>query len=193
MFLESPLARALNHLLEAESWARARLAPFAGETLALQAPLVPELRFVILDDGRLAPGSGVQSGESLTLRVRPEAVAAAARGEEHLLRAIDISGNARLASELMFLVRHLRWDVEEDLSRLIGDVAARRVVSAAREVAAWHQDAARRLTENLVEYAVEEKGLLARREDLASLAAAQAQLRDALDRLEARVARLSER
>lgn len=189
---EIPFLRALNHLLRAEPWARERLAPFAGETLAVSGPIFPEMRLTIAGDGCLqAAAEG--AAPSLTVKLRPGALAAAARGEEHLLREVDISGNASLASELMFLARHLRWDAEEDLSRVVGDVAAHRLVKAARAVAAWHQDAARRLGENLVEYAVEEKGMLARHEDLAALAAAQAQLRDALERLEARVDRLTAR
>lgn len=190
--LELPFLRALNHLLRAEPWARERLAPFAGETLAVQAPVFPEVRLTVAEDGSLqAAAAGAQP--SLTVKLRPGALAAAARGEEHLLREVDIAGNARLASELMFLARHLRWDVEEDLSRVVGDVAAHRLVGAAREVAAWHRDAARRFADGLLEYAVEEKGMLARREDLAALALAQAQLRDALDRLEARIGRLAAR
>jgi ubiquinone biosynthesis protein UbiJ len=192
MVFESPFVRALNHLLQAEPWARARLAPFAGETLAVQGPVFPELRFTIAEDGQLQ-AAAADAAASLTVRLRPGALAAAVQGDEHLLREIDISGNASLASELMFLARHLRWDVEEDLSKMLGDVAAHRLVGAAREVAAWHRDAARRLAEGVVEYAVEEKGMLARRDDLATLAAAQTQLRDALDRLEARIARLAAR
>ena len=38
--------------------------------------------------------------------------------------AVDISGNARLATEILALLRYLRWDVEEDLSRIFGDVIA---------------------------------------------------------------------
>ena len=36
MRFESPFAAGLNHLLESESWARERLAPFAGETIELR-------------------------------------------------------------------------------------------------------------------------------------------------------------
>ena len=38
MLLDHPFASALNHLLDAEPWARQRLAPFGGETVALAAP-----------------------------------------------------------------------------------------------------------------------------------------------------------
>lgn len=187
MVLETPFAGALNHLLATQPWARERLAPFAGESLELRAPPLPGLRFRIRDDGTLQPGAAGEPPPSLVLTLRPEAPAAALRGEEHLMRAVEVAGNERLAGELLFLARHLRWDAEEDLARLVGDVAAHRMADAMRGFIAWQRDAARRLGESLVEYAVEERPLLVPRAELAELAAAQARLRDALDRLERRV------
>jgi ubiquinone biosynthesis protein UbiJ len=189
MKFESPFAAALNHLLEAESWARERLAPFAGETAELRAPPLPALRFAIAADGRLAPARP-EAAAALVISVRPGALAAMLQGEEQLLRAVEVSGNAQLASEVMFLVRHLRWDAEEEAARLIGDVAAHRLAGLARGLAAWHADAAQRLAGSLIEYATEEKQLLVRRKELDEFAATQARLRDGLERLEKRIARL---
>ena len=190
MILESPFVAALNTLLESESWARARLVPFAGERLELRAPPLPALRFVITADGKLAAAAGADPAASLVITLRPELLAAAVRGSEHLLRAVDVSGNADLAAEVMFLLRHLRWDVEEDLSRVIGDAAAHRLAGVARDVASWHADAARRLAEGFVEYAAEEKRILVTRGELEGVASAHAQLRDGLERLAKRIERL---
>lgn len=188
MPFESPFAAALNHLLDAEPWARERLAPFAGERLELRAPPLPALRFAVGSEGRLEEaGSDVAS---LVITFGPGALAAAARGEEHLLRAVDVSGNAALAAEVMFLFRHLRWDVEEEAAKVFGDAVAHRLVGTAREVAAWHADAIRRLAEGIVEYAAEEKQLLVTRGELEGVADAHARLRDGLDRLDKRIARL---
>jgi ubiquinone biosynthesis protein UbiJ len=186
---ESPLAAALNRLLRSEPWARERLVPFASETLQLRAPPLPQLCFTICADGQLGAAQP-EASPSLVITVRPEALAAAAKGEDHLLRSIDVAGNARLANEVMFLVRHLRWDVEEDLARFVGDVAARRLTGLARDAAAWHADAARRIAGSLVEYSVEEKPLLVKRAALEELAGALARLRDGIERLEKRVERL---
>jgi len=184
--LESPLAAALNRLLEAEAWARERLAPFAGASVELRAPPLPALRFTIVEGGRLAAG-----GEpGLTITLKPESLPALARGEEHFMRTVDIDGNARLAQEVLHLARHLRWDAEEDLSRVIGDAAAHRAMSLARDLAAWHLDAARRLAEGFMEYAQEEARLLAPSDGHAGLVAGVAKLRDAIERLEKRVERL---
>jgi ubiquinone biosynthesis protein UbiJ len=178
---------ALNHLLHAEEWARARLAPFAGEAVELAAPPFPSLRFTIRREGLLAPGG---EEPKLTIRIGPAVLAGLARGEEHALRAVEVSGNARLASEVMQLARHLRWDLEEDLSRLFGDVAAQRLGGALRGLAAWHADAARRLAAALADYATDEQRWVLHRGELAALAADVAELRDALERLDKRVARL---
>jgi ubiquinone biosynthesis protein UbiJ len=177
----------LNRLLEAEPWARERLAPFAGETLELRAPPLPALRLAVREGGRVQAGEGEPS---LTMTLKPELLAALARGEEHALRSIDVEGNARLATEVLALARHLRWDVEENLSRLIGDVVAHRLVGAARAFAAWHLDAAQRIGGALVDYATDEKPVLVRRTELATLAEPVAKLRDAIARLEKRLDRL---
>jgi len=79
-------------------------------------------------------------------------------------------------------------DLEEALSRGVGDVAAHRLVDGARALAALQADAARRLTEALVEYALERR-LLVPRAELDSLAAGIARLGEDLERLEQRLAR----
>jgi ubiquinone biosynthesis protein UbiJ len=197
MTFESPFAAALNRLLESEPWARERLAPFAGEVLELRAPPLPVLRFAIAADGRLLPGAdgrlapaAAEATASLTISLGPGVLAAAMRGEEQLLRAVDVAGNARLASEVMFLFRHLRWDAEEAAAKIVGDVAAHRLAGIARGAVAWHADAARRIAESLVEYATEEKRLLVTRGELEGIAAAHASLRDGLERLAKRIDRL---
>lgn len=178
---------ALNHLLRSEPWARERLVPFAGEAVELAAPPLPALRFTIQPQGLVDAGGPLPS---LVLHLKPGSLVGLVRGEEHALRAIDVSGNARLASEVMLLARHLRWDFEEDLSRLLGDVAAHRVAGALRDFASWHADAARRLAAALADYATDEQPLLLRRGQLTALAADVACLRDALERLHKRVERL---
>jgi len=189
--LESPLAAALNRLLRSESWARERLLPFAAGILELRAPPMPRLRFTITAEGCLEAAPAAAAEPSLVITIRPDALAAAAKGEDHLLRSIDVAGNARLASEVMFLARHLRWDVEEDLAKLVGDVAAHRLAGLARDAAAWHADAARRIAGSFVEYAVEEMQILVTRPTLEEFSAAFARLRDGIERLEKRVARLA--
>ena len=168
-----PFSFALNRLLGAEPRARERLAPFAGDTLELRAPLLPALRFVILPGGTLEAG-GDEPSVVLSLRAG----------------TVEVAGDALLGAELMALARGLRWEAEEQLSRLVGDVAAHRAMGLARGFGAWQADAARRLLGAFADYAVEEKRILVSQAQLAHFAAGVASLRDALERLEKRVGRL---
>lgn len=169
-----PFSLALNHLLEADPWARARLAPFAGTTVELRNPPFPALRFEILPGGRLESG-GEHPAVIVTL---------------HFLRSIEVTGDPALAAEVMALARHLRWDAEEDLSKLIGDVAAHRLAGAARAFVAWQVAAGRRLSESLADYLVDEKRVLIAHPEMESFARDVASLGDAVERLEKRVQRL---
>ena len=188
--LSDRLCRALNHVLGQARWARERLAPFAGETLAIESSPLPPLRFAI-DAGGLLQAAPPEAEPSLTLTVRPGVLAALARGTEHAMREIDVAGNARLAAEVLFLARHLRWDAEEDLARVVGDVLAHRMTSDARRLARGLGEAARRLTGALLEDAIEERRLIVRRAEHDAFARDNARLRDALDRLEKRLERLA--
>jgi ubiquinone biosynthesis protein UbiJ len=53
-----------------------------------------------------------------------------------LLRAdkprMEISGDVMLAAQVNWLVDHVRWDVEEDLSRIVGDVPAHGLMQVVR-------------------------------------------------------------
>lgn len=46
---------------------------------------------------------------------------AALRGDKP---AVRIEGNVQLAAEVNWLTEHVRWDLEEDLARVMGDVPA---------------------------------------------------------------------
>jgi ubiquinone biosynthesis protein UbiJ len=182
------LEHPLNHLLAGEAWARDALKPFAGQIVEIRPAPLPPLRLVVREDGLL---DRAPDGEpALVITLKPEAPAAFLRGKEHFLHAVEVSGNAKFADAVMLLARDLRWDFEEDLSRVVGDIAAHRIAGAVRDFAAWQGDAGRRVVESLADYFTVESGLLARRAELESFAAAAARLRDDLERLEQRVRRL---
>lgn len=184
--LETPWVAALNHLLGTQAWARARLALYSGETIEFAAPPLPSLRLYIEPDGLTAPATG-EAAPALVVRLRPTALAALVRGEDHFLRAIEVSGDPALAAEILHLARHLRWDVEEDISHLTGDIVAHRVLGAVQAFGAWQRDALRRTADGLMEYAAGEGQMLVPRVAFDAHARGVAALRDALDRVAQRL------
>ena len=185
---DSGAARALNLLLARETWAREKLAPFAGEGVELRFDPLPAVRLVVSEEGGVMPA---EAGREATLVIcaGPEIFAALSKGQEHLVHAVTVSGNPQFAAEILTLLRYLRWDAEEDLSRVFGDVLAHRIAGGARDFASWQAEAGRRLAENVVEYAVEERRIIVSRTEFDTFAAKVAKLRDDLARLEQRIDR----
>ena len=171
MALEAPFIAALNHLLDEETWARERLAPFAGAVVELAALPLPPLR-VRLDVAGLTGEAPADAQAALVVSLRPG--------------GLDWKGDERLADALRFVARHLRWDVEEDLSKLVGDVLARRIVQAGRDFAAWQRDAARRTGESIADYLSQESRLLAGRPELDALSREREALARRIEALEQR-------
>ena len=48
--------------------------------------------------------------------------------------SVRIEGDVQLAAEVNWLIDHVRWDVEEDLSRIIGDAPAHMMAQNAKKV-----------------------------------------------------------
>jgi ubiquinone biosynthesis accessory factor UbiJ len=159
-----------NQLLAREDWARARLAPYRGQAFEVRAPLLAALRLHIAEDGRVAEGGGDPAA---------------------LVTPAGVTGSTALADELRHLAKHLRPDVAEELSAILGDVAAERIVGTARGLMRWQADSARRLVEAFADFAIQERGMLVRRAELADLGARLQDLDARLEQLAMRVDRLA--
>jgi len=183
---------ALNHLLAATPWARARLAPFAGRRARLvMAMPAAALTFRIGTDGTLE--SLGDAPPDVNIHLPAGAPLAALGGRDGILRGARIDGRADFAEALGEVLRHLDWDVEEDLSRLVGDIAAHRLAGAGRAFAAAGADSARRLADNLDEFFRYERPPGIGRAEAAAFAGAVALLRADANALERRLGALERR
>jgi ubiquinone biosynthesis protein UbiJ len=186
--LPAPALLAVNHLLKSASWARDKLKPYAGHTAKISVPPF-EAAFLILDDGLLG-AANPESDPEVSISLPATAPLLALQGNDVLMRAARLEGSVDFAEALGFVIRNLRWDVEEDLSKIFGDIVAHRMVGTAQQFAGWQKQTAQNVAENLAEYFTEEQPLIARRTDIAMFADQIDLLRDDLARLEKRVQRL---
>lgn len=187
MLPTTPLLAALNHVLDQADWARKKLQPFAGRGVRIaMAPF--ELRFVISGDGHLQSS---HSEPDLDIVLPTDTPLRALQGGDQVMKAAQISGPADFADALGFVLRNLRWDIEEDLSKVAGDVAARRIVAMLNAFAGWQRQAARSLAGNVGEYLTEENPVLVKPAEMAAFVAEVGQLHSDLARLEQGIARLA--
>ncbi len=175
----------INHLLTSEEWPSERLKPFAGQKARLELGAL-FLSLEITRDGIFMPGDK-SALVAVCITLPADAPLRALTDRSSLLSAAHISGSAELAEALSFVFRNLLWDVESDLSPLVGDIAARRLVEGGKQVATWHVQQARNLALNLAEYFTEESPTIARRQDVSSFCADVDHLQTALTQLENRI------
>ena len=189
------LSKAINHVLAKESWARAELICHTGKRIKLCLP-VTQMGFMIDAEGYLQAIESIDTLDDfhLTLSISPSELAKvlASQGEmrEKAFKAVKITGDADLAQLIGRLAGQLRWEYEEDLARFIGDAPAHFLVKQGKRLHAAGQAARRDLLGNVVEYLSEEKQVLLKQDDFNQHKSAINETRDALERLEKRIARL---
>ncbi len=191
-------AAAINHLLEQQPSARAALALHQGAVFRI-VPTGPLARivdhlavdFTVLEDGRLSPGATEPPRVSLQIEISPDLAFDLLRdGSAGAMRRVRIEGDAALATAIAGLARQLRWDVEEDLSRVIGDLAAHRMGETVRSAATGGRDLVDRVRTATLQWLIHEEGALVDRPAFEALRDDLRRLRDDVERTAKRVERL---
>lgn len=188
------LEAVLNRNIAASSAARALCRRLAGKALALQFVGVP-LRITFICDGeRMTLDTALpQAGVTATLSGTPLSfLRLAGAAPEAALRngSVHIEGDAEVAQTFSELLQQSRPDLEEELSRLVGDIAAHQIGNVARSVLSFGRRATDTFAQNVAEYLQEEGRDLPTRVEADEFIADVDKLRDDTERLAARLALL---
>jgi len=178
----------LQHLLAQNAWAAPLLQPFAGKSVQIMIPPI-KASLVILENGSLAiagetniPDARITIPPSLLLRLLAK--------DEAAKLQVKVDGDTHLATALAKVFAHMRWDYEDDLSRVIGDVPADKIGSLSRHAAATVKETATNLADMLSEYWQEEKPMLAKKRHVEQFNTEVDTLRADAERLEKRISKL---
>jgi ubiquinone biosynthesis protein UbiJ len=179
----------VNHLLRGAGWAREELRRFAGRSVRFETfPFA--LSLTVLDTGEVALAEATAT-PAVTARLTPGLALRLAARDETAWQDVEISGDTDFAQAIHHVARNLRWDVEEDLSRVFGDVTAHRMAETGRTLNRWGAQALESTGRAFAEYWTEEQPLIAGRRDLDEFNRAVDALRDDVARLEKRIEHLS--
>lgn len=180
------LAAALNRLLIHSPEAAAELARYAGRNVRIETPLL-KATLVLTGEGRLGE-TGADPEVTLILPlsffiVRTHNPAAAAR-------QIELIGDVELGGHVGHALAMLRWDAAEELSALVGDVVAHRLVRFAGLVGGIPGALGGRLLATYAEYWRDENPILPKADQVERWQASVDALRDDIARLEKRIEKL---
>ena len=129
----------LNHVLMQEPQAMQRLVRQSGRVILTQWR---SFTFTVqVTPAGLLDVAGEGATPDLTLVLTEESPFALA---QHLMQGdkppVRIEGDVQLAAEVNWLADNVRWDVEEDISRVIGDAPSHMLMEAGRKVSSGLRD-----------------------------------------------------
>jgi ubiquinone biosynthesis protein UbiJ len=189
--IATPFTLFVNHLLAQEPWAAARLQKHAGKTACIDIEPF-QLRMKVGADGLLqaAEDKSETNPDQVILRIKPADLPLIAQNRERAVSYVKIEGDADFANTLSQLSQDLRWEAEEDLSKLFGDVAAVRMVATGKGILESAKRTHQNLQENLAEYFLEENPMLVRPQAVRAFGEKVNKTRDDVERLMKRLERI---
>lgn len=178
----------LQHLMQQNSWTAPLLQPYAHKNLRIDFK-VAQVMLTILNSGELAIAADSATADA-TIHLPPSLAMRLLRQDPLAYSLIKIEGDATLGMEVGKILSAIRWDVEDDLSKIVGDIAAYHVVQLGQEKLQRWQGQAKNLGEMLVEYWQEERPIIAKKIHIEQFNRSVDRLREDTDRLEQRVEKL---
>ena len=187
----SPASAAINHLLAQEPWARQQLLRHAGKVACIDAGTVA-LRLRVTADGMFEPAPADEPAR-VTIKVKLSDLPLIAQNRERAFSYVRIEGDADFANAISSLSTSLRWEAESDLEKVVGPVAAVRMVSGAKAAFEAVKTGHRKLAENVAEFLLDEKQVLIRPQAVEEFSADVVRLRDDVERAAKRLAKLEQK
>jgi ubiquinone biosynthesis accessory factor UbiJ len=184
-----PAEAAFNRGIESSSTARAAFERLAGRKLVVEmldtrlsiTVTAAENRLLLHGEGSDACDARIKGTlfSLLSMMLGHE-------GEQKVGRVI-VEGDAEVAQQFRELLKLAAPDLEEELARRIGDVPAHHVGRTARTAFDWGRKAIATFGQNVAEYLQEENRTVVPKIELEEFAGEVDNLREAVDRLEARL------
>jgi len=150
-----------NHILLSESWAKRRLQSHTGKTVQICISPFFSTALTVQENGELlaaANSANIDTTATFTFGLLSRLFT----HDQDAYSEISISGDDAFAEELIYIGKNLHWDVEQDLSRITGDIFAHRIVQTSKDIKYWHSETVQNLSEAMTEYWLEEQPLLAK-------------------------------
>jgi ubiquinone biosynthesis protein UbiJ len=189
--ISSILSATINHLLAQEPWARDKLVAHAGKIVCIDIGVF-HIRLKVSGDGMVESAYDDQLA-NVTIYVQLSDLPMILHNRERAFSYVKLEGDADFANAISQVSQNLRWEVEEDLSKWVGDIAATRIVAGAKAVLETAKLTQQSVVENFAEYVVEENPMLMRPQSVADFGDEVSKLRDDLERLSKRIEKLEGR
>ena len=191
-----PLVRLLNRNIQDSIEARSLCDKLDGQLVAIGVRDTGLTVYFFMQDGEIDLRTDADRDPDAAVTGSLIGLARMATGGgEDMIRSgsIELSGDALTAQAFQKLLERAKPDIEEELSGVIGDSAAFRAGELARGFGRWSKSARETMGQNIREYLQEESREVPSRAEVDAFGDDVNTLRDDVERLAAKVARLKDR
>lgn len=188
-----PVADTLNRNIAETTPARALAVELNGSAVAIRVRDTALAMYFIFDQEAVTLATRYSEEPDVLISGSLVTLARMLGGTgESAIRSGDValSGDAAVAQRFQKLLTFAKPDIEEELSRVVGDVAAYRIGELARGLGGWVRETRATMHENIREYLQEEKRSLPTRYEVERFAGQVDELRDDVERIAARLDKL---
>ncbi len=191
------LEKAINHYISLDIESGRRLAGLAGRCVAVELSGTGVILYFSVDTTGITVTRHAPAQVDVLMSAEPFTLArllANGQGGDGVLRGeIRMQGDSDTGQRFQRLLQGVNVDWEEQLSRLLGDVAAHKLNRAAQGFFSWGKEALQNLSLDVSEYLRFESRDLPLAAQVNDYIGAVDTLRNDTDRLAARIARLRRR
>src|SRR4030095_15468973 len=188
------LATLLNRNVAMSTRAQTLASRLEGRSLAVHVEGLPLKVRASISSGQITLSNAADEQADATVSGTPISLLSligSDAGERLRSNPVTIHGDAEIAEGFQELLRIARPELEEELSRRVGDVAAHQIGNMIRGITGCGRNAGATFAANVGEYLQEEGRDLVTRTEMDEFLHEVDEQREAADRLEARAARLA--
>lgn len=187
---------ALNRYLALDPETMSRLVVLTGKVIGVELRGLGITLYMAPHSGGIQLMRDYDGAADAVISGTPLSLARVGIGEERGLvfaGEVEIRGDVTVGQRFEAVLREIDIDWEEQLSNLVGDVAAHQVGNLLRDTLSWGAKSMKTLGRDITEYLQEESRHLPQRDEVEKFLAAVDVLRNDVERLDARVRRLQAR
>ena len=193
--IASSMEKALKKYLQHDETSLGKLTALEGKVISIENTLPPLTLFLFPSINGIRVSTDFKGDPDAIIRGNPVSLTALMTSTKSsdvmFSQHASIHGDTVIGQEFSNILKQIDFDWEEELSHVMGDPIAHQIGRASRALSGWGHQIIQSSQANVSEYLHEEIRLLPARAELNSFLDEVDQLRNDTDRLEQRIARLT--
>ena len=173
----------MNHLLSQNDWMQSKLIAHKNKAITISISNF-EIHFEIENNGQLKT---IDKKKKIDCIIKLSINDFISQIINNNKGKISIEGDLELAKEVSEILKQIEWDIEEDLSKYIGDIPAIHTTRLIKKILHTGKNNINNLTGSLLEYWEEENKILAKKNHVSKFNYEVDQIVEDVDRLEAKI------